>query len=316
MTAKKTYLFSLGVILTASAYPVYMGAAMLLAYMANGGIDAADYPSYVIPYAPISIAVIICTAILPPVYKLCKKITLPVLSVLGAALFLGAETGLEQIAVFTDVSAQMKIDTWQLLSCVMTPQVGNAVWDSLGIRYNPTFKIHFYAVALLIVLVVTGVVYGYYEMAQTQNAARKKPLAAQLVSVLVFVGLCVLACFTAFYRTGDINVSPVSAFLMTVFFIVFGITAGVYAGTRLYEKRRIYSIIVPSVVAMLITVVMYIGEMAMMRQNLFRRGNGLLFSPLGNFPLSVFDMVTIIISGVATYFILTGIKYKTEDRLE
>ena len=314
MTAKKVYIFSFGTILLASIYPIYMGAIMLLAYMKNGGIDVADYPSYIIPYTPISIAVIICIALLPLVYKLCKKFTLPVLSALGVILFLCAEIGFEQIAVFTDVSTKMKIETWQLLSCVMTPQVESAVWDSLSIRYNPTFKIHFYAIALLIVLAVIGVVYGYYKMAYTQNVIRKKPLAAQLASVLVFIGLCLLACFTAFFRTGDINISPVSAFLMTVFFIVFGITAGVYSGTWLYEKRKFYSIIIPSVIAMLITVVMYIGEMVMMKQSLFRRGNGFLFSPLGNFPLSVFDIMTIILSGIVTYFTLTGIKHKAEKR--
>jgi len=310
MAVKKAYLLSFGAVLLASAYPVYMGAAMLLAYIKNGGVDAADYPSYVIPYTPMSVAVIICTALLPPVYKLCRKFALPALSALGVVLFLCVETCFEQIAVFTDVSTKMKIETWQLLSCVMTPQVENAVWDSLSIRYNPMFKIHFYTIALLIVLIVTGIVYGYYKMAQTQNDAIKKPLAAQLVSGIVFIGLCILACFTAFFRTGDINVSPVSAFLMTAFFIMFGITAGVYSGTWLYEKRKLCSIIIPSGIAAAITVVMYIGEMAMLNQNLFRRGDGFIFSPLGNFLLSVFDIITVMLSGIVTYFILTGIKHK------
>jgi hypothetical protein len=43
----------------------------------------------------------------------------------------------------------MKIETWQMLSCIATPQVRATVWDSLNIRYNSTFKIHFYAIALL-----------------------------------------------------------------------------------------------------------------------------------------------------------------------
>ncbi|MCL2814514.1 MAG: hypothetical protein FWD23_07930, partial [Oscillospiraceae bacterium] len=117
MSAKKVYLISLGVVLAASLYPIYMGAVMLSAYIQNKGIDVADYPSYIIPYTPICIAVIICTALLPLVFKLCKKIALLVLSALGIILFLGAEVSFEQIAVFTDVSSKMKIETWQMLSC-------------------------------------------------------------------------------------------------------------------------------------------------------------------------------------------------------
>ena len=312
MTAKKIYLLSLGIILLASAYPIYMGVVILAAYIVNGGIDAADYPSYIIPYTPICIAVIFCAAFLPLVYKLFKKFTLPILSVLGAAIFLGAEIGFEQIAVFADSSSKVTVEMWQLASCIATPQVKAAVWDSLSIRYNPAFKIHFYAIALLIVLAVTGVVYGFYKTAHTRDAAKKKPLVAQFISIVTFIGLCLLACFTAFFRAGDINISPVSAFLMTVFFIVFGVTAGVYAGTWLYGRRKLFSIIIPSVTAMLITVVMYIGEMVMMDLNLFRRGNSFLFRPLGAFPLSIFDIITIILSGIITYFILTAIKPKSK----
>jgi len=220
---------------------------MLRAYIQNGGIDAADYPSYVIPYAPICVALITCTALLPLAVKLCGKFALPALSALGAALFLAAEAGFERIAVFTDISSKMKIETWQMLSCIATPLVRDSIWDSLSIRYNPAFKIHFYAIALLIVLAVTGVIYGFHKMALTRDFGRRKPLIAQLACVTVFVGLCVLACFTAFFRSGDINLSPLSAFLMTLFFLAFGITAGVYAGTWLYGRRKLLSVIVPSI---------------------------------------------------------------------
>ena len=312
MTTKKVYMISLGTIFIASAYPLYMGSVMVFAYMQNGGIDVADYPSYIIPYTPISIALIVCTAMLPLILRLCKRFALIALTVLGIALFLAAEIMFEQIAVFTDVSSKMKIEIWQMLSCVMTPQVSNSVWDSLNIRYNPSFKIHFYAIAILIVLSVIGVIYGFYKMAQTQDFKKKKPLTAQLISVLVFIGLCVLACFTAFFRTGDINLSPLSAFLMTAFFLVFGITAGVYIGTWLYGKKKMISIIIPSIVAILITVVMYIGEMIMMGWTLFQRGTGFLFDRLWFIPLSFFDIITILFSGIITYFVLTVIKPKVE----
>jgi len=293
-----------------------MGTIVLWAYIQNGGIDATNYPTYVIPYTPISIAVIVCTALLPLVYKWCKKYTLPVLSALGAALFLVTQTVFEQIPVFADVipvSPSTNVVTWQMLLCVMTWEIENVIWDPVHLSYNPAFKIHFYAIALLAVLAVIGVIYGFYKMAATKNIARKKPLIAQLIAVAVYIGLCILASFTSFFRTGDINLSPTSAFLMTAFFTVFGVTAGTYAGTWLYGKRKLFSVIIPSVIAMLVTIIMYIGEMVMMDQGFFLRGHGLLFNAIGDLPLSVFDIITIVISGIITYFILTVIKPKTED---
>ena len=308
VSTKKVYLLSLGVVALASVYPIYMGAVMLRAHMQDGGIDVADYPSYIIPYTPICLTLIIVTAILPVIFRIFSRFTLPLLSALGAALFLGFETGFERIAVFTDVSTKMNIETWQLLSCMMTPAVSTSIWDSLSIRYNPMFKIHFYAISLLIVLAVTGLAYGFYKMAHSQDFARRKPLIAQLISVLIFIGLCIFACFTAFFRTGDIDLSPISAVLMTVFFLIFGITAGVYTGTCLYEKRRLFSRTIPSATAMAVTLIMYIGEMVMMNLALFRLGSGFLFERMGSAPFALIDILTILASGAVTYVLLAKIK--------
>jgi len=310
MTAKKVYRLSLGAVLLASAYPLFMGAKMLWAYIQDGGIDVANYPKYIIPYTPICVALIACVAMLPPVLKWCERLALPVLSAMGAALFWGVEICFEQVAVFTNLSEKTNIETWQMLSCVSTPLVKATAWDSLNIRYNPLFKIHFYAIALLIVWAVTGVVYGFYKMARSRDFSRKKPLVAQLVSVTAFVGLCIFACFTAFFRTGNIIISPISAALMTVFFLLFGITAGIYAGTWLYGKRKPLSVAVPSAVSMIVTVVMYIGEMVMMGGALYRFGRGFWFDRLRAVPLSFVDVMTILLSGAVTYFLLTAIRAK------
>ena len=85
--ARKVYLSSLGVILLASAYPIYMGVVMLAAYLRDGGINATDYPKYIIPYTPVCIALITCTALLPLAFKLCRKFTLPAISLLAILLF-------------------------------------------------------------------------------------------------------------------------------------------------------------------------------------------------------------------------------------
>ena len=393
----KVYLISLGAVLLASVYPLYMGAVMLTAYLRDGGVNVADYPKYIIPYTPISIALIVCVALLPLAFKYCKKYTLPVLSVFAILLFLGAELAFEKVTVFSgeangnkaivssektdddDNSAfywfkvklinesgetetrivkldktetDQRVETWQWALCMARPidmpelariQIvsasiidgeiidiqeipegqstdeqltdeeaeGRSVFKNPYItKYSPVFKIHFYIISILIDLVILGVVYGFYKMVCDENYKKKKPLIVQLVSVAVFVGLCILACFTAFYRTGEIIVSPISAVLMAVFFIVFGVTAGVYTGTWLYGKRRLLSAIIPSFIAIATTVVMYIGEMVMMQWNLYRFGEGVIFDPIGACPLAPVDIAVILASGAITYFILLLIRQK------
>jgi len=46
----------------------------------------------------------------------------------------------------------------------------------------------------------------------------------------------------------------------------------------------------------------------MMDWNLFRFGNGLLFDRLGAIPFSLIDIMTMLLSGAVTYFILSMIK--------
>ena len=308
ISARKVYVLSLGAVLLASVYPIYMGVVLLVSYLQHGGIDMADYPRYIIPYTPICISLIVCVAVLPLVFILCKKYTLLVVSILGAGLFLGAEALFEQVVVFTDYSSKMNIATWQLLSCFQTPRAEASLWDSLSLKYDPAFRVHFYAIALLIVLTVLGVICGFYKMALTQNHEKKRLLVVQLVSVVVFVGLCILACFTAFFRTGEVDLSPLSAFLMIVFFLIFGITAGVYTGTWLYGKKKWLSIVIPSVVAMPLTVVMYIGEMLMLGWSLFRYGRELfIFSPIGSCPLAPIDFVVVLLAGAITYFMCSAL---------
>jgi len=316
MTIKKTYLLSLGIILSASVYPIYMGIVMFFAYIQNGGINATDYPKYIIPYTPICISIIICALLLPFVYKYCKKFTLLFLSVLGIILFLGIEIGFEQITVFSVKEGIADVGSWQTYLCVATPQVmqtieyKETIGQALAERYSPVFKVHFYLIALLIVLTVIGIVYGFYNMVYTQNFLKKRPLIAQLICVIISIGLCILACFTAFFRTGDINIPPFSAILMTIFFMIFGITGGVYTGTYLYKKQKLYSIIIPSIIAMVIIILMYFGEMVMMNWTLFKLGNGFMFERIGTIPFALIDILTIITSGIATYFILILLKLK------
>ncbi|MCL1791639.1 MAG: hypothetical protein FWG40_09900 [Peptococcaceae bacterium] len=393
----KVYLISLGAVLLASAYPLYMGTVMLAAYFRDGGINVTQYPKYIIPYTPICLALILCVALLPLAFRYCKKYTLLVVSILAILLFVGAELAFEKVTIFSGAAddrqaivfsekpdddnhsafywfkvalinesgetetrivkldkneTDQKVETWQWALCMARPidmpelariqivsaditdgeiidiqeipndraadeQLIEEQFEARSIfknpyitKYSPVFKIHFYIISVIIDLVILGVVYGFYRTARDENYRKKKPLIVQLVSVGVFVGLCIFACFTAFYRTGEIVVSPISAVLMATFFIVYGVTAGVYTGTWFYGKRRLLSTILPAFIATAITVVMYIGEMMMMKWNLYRFGEGLVFDSIGACPLAPVDFAVILAAGVITYYVLLLIRPK------
>ena len=356
MTARKVHFISLAAILLASAYPIYMGVFMLAAQIRDGGVDVTAYPKYVIPYTPISAALIACAALLPLAYKYCKKFALPVLSVLGILLFLAVETGFERMTVFDTVYEQVDVTAaaaeasiieeatevpvdvgaWQYYLCAVLPpmppdemepmppdeiesaqpgepeQITTA--NPLLADYSPVFKLHFYMISIIMIISVLGTAYGFYRMYREQSFKRKKPLIAQLVLVAAFIGLCVLACFTAFFRNGEQIISPISAVLMTLFFLVFGVTAGIYAGTWLYGKRKLFSMLLPSLGAVLVTLLMYFGELVMMRGGLYQLGKGFFFEPFASTPFAIADMLVMLSSGLLTYGVLYALRSKEHYR--
>jgi len=270
---------------------------------------------HMIPYTPISIAVIICTAIMPLVFNLSKKFALLVLSILGIGLFFALETYFEQIPVFIIESPQStNVIGWQTTLCIVTPEIERPVLNAQGMQIIPSIKVHFQIISILMVLAVIGIIYGFYKMAYMNNHEKRKPLIAQLITVTCFIGLCVLASSTSFFRTGSIYLSSTSAFLMTTFLILFGVTGGIYAGTWLYGKRKLLSIYIPSIIAMLMTTARYISEFIMFNSGMFRRGRGYLFEPLGFLRLSLFDVLTIAISGVVTFLVLKAINRKPLEK--
>lgn len=287
----------------ASAYPIYMGAATLGSYIQNGYIDVADYKKYIIPYTPICIALIISAALMPLIFKLFKGYTLPVVSSLGIALFFASEFGFEQIKVIEGY-VEMPLESWQLSLCMATPEVLRSIGEPIYAANNPAFKIHFYIIAIVIILAILNVIYVFSKMLREQDFSKKRPLIAQAVAVVLFVGLCILACFSAFYRNGTINISPLSAILMSVFFIVFGITVGFYCGSIFYGRSKLLSKIMPSIAASLTTLIMYIGELVLTGGVLFKYGNGFFFEPIAAFPFSAADIAIIVVSGVITYILM------------
>jgi hypothetical protein len=331
MTYKKFYALSLLVLLLASVYPLYMGGSVLWHSLRTGFVDAAAYPKYVIPYAPMCIAVLITVALLPLFFKACGRLTLPTASFVGATLFLAIERVFEKIVVFEGVTEITKqtmqsvevtipvvadIETWQLLGCVTPPTAPPQARQLISIPttvteqvatlapYSPAFKLHFYLISLVIVLAVINVVYGLLHMVRTNDFSKKVPLITQLVTIVIFTNLCIWAGFTAFYRTGSLNLSVLSAGLMSIFFITFGIVAGVYFGCLFYGKRPLLAVVFPSVVSAFFVLTMYGGELVLTGGKLFKFGTSFLFQPCLGLPFSFADYVVLALTGVLTYAIL------------
>ncbi|HBV88649.1 MAG TPA: hypothetical protein DEF42_18875 [Desulfosporosinus sp.] len=303
MNYKKFYILSLSILFLASIYPLYMGFVTLGNYLQHGFINMVDYQKYIIPYTPICIALIASAALMPLLFKLWKRYTLPVVSVLGILLFFAFEYGFEQIKVIEGY-VEMPLESWQLSLCMATPEVLRSIGEPIYAANNPAFKFHFYLIAIVIILVVLNVIYGFGKMIREQNFSKKHLMIAQGISALLFISLCIFACFTAFYRNGTLHISSLSALLMSVFFTIFGITIGIYSGTMFYGKRKLFSKIIPALFASLTTLLMYMGELVLMDGVLFIYGKGFFFESLETIPFSPADLLVILCSGLITYLLM------------
>jgi hypothetical protein len=142
-------------------------------------------------------------------------------------------------------------------------------------------------------------------MIKNGDKKRCKSLILQSICSAVFLGLCILACFTAFWRDGSIQVSPLSAALMTVFFVLFGVTAGVFVGSFLLVKRKLISVWLPAISASVMTLLMYIGEMFLLNGHLYSFGSGFIFDGLPGIVFAPIDLLVILLSGCITVLVFS-----------
>lgn len=222
---------------------------------------------------------------------------------------------------------QMPLESWQYSMCFATPEVLKTIGEPIYAENNPEYKVHFYLIVMVIILTVAGVLHGYTHMFRENDTAKKRPLLAQTICVVLFIGFCILACFTAFFRNGTIYISPLSSVLTGTFFVLFGVTAGVYGATLMYDpevfqcgqaenggqsEKKIaarkngctkgqWRVWLPTMIAVLTTTVMYIGELVLMGGELFRFGTGFFFSRLGAIPFSICDLLIILAAGAVTF---------------
>lgn len=214
-------------------------------------------------------------------------------------VFFVSELLLENKVIVTS-NVKTTLENWQMFMCYVPPEsYETRTWRAVDVLigdYSPAFKIHFYAISIVLILAILNCFYGFARILISKNKLRLKALVIQSVSTAVFLGLCILACYTAFFRDGEIKVSPLSAILMSIFFIIFGVTAGIYTASFQLGKKKSLSILLPSIVAAVVTLIMYIGEMVLLSGHLYRFGSGFLFDKLAYIVLAPIDILIIIAS--------------------
>lgn len=302
------YSLSLVGTLVLCSYPLYMGISIISDMMRDGTVLAENYQKYIIPYFPISLSVIIGVAVLPIAVKYIKRFALLCVSALSVCVFFASELIIESKVIITS-TVQTTLESWQMYMCYVPPQgYETRTWRAVDVLigdYSPTFKIHFYIISIVMILSFLNCIYGFAQVILTGDRKRVKALTLQSVSTALFIGLCILACFTAFFRDGELEVSTLSAVLMCIFFVIFGVTMGIYTGSFMHGKRRLLSVVLPAFVSSAVTLIMYIGEMFLLSGHLYLYGSGWFFAALPGIVLAPIDILIIILSGVITAFVLS-----------
>lgn len=315
-TFRKYYLFSLLGVLLASCYPIYMGISVIVDMIRYGTVYAENYPKYIIPYTPIALALLVCVALIPVALKYFEKYALLFGTVISTVLFFVFEFILERAVTVTRTVTGIfsTLEDWQMFMCYVPPNsFEERTWTEVDVlmgEYSPAFKLHFYIISIVLIISILNCFYGFAKMIHTGDKSRRKSLVIQSVASGAFLGMCIWACFTAFYRNGDIQVSALSAVLMSVFFVLFGVTVGIYIESFTLNKKPLLSVWLPSVSAAVVTLVMYIGEMILLSGHLYRFGDGFFFAGIPGIVLAPVDIVVILGSGVMTAIITSFVRNK------
>ena len=285
------------------SYPIHMGIKVISQMMTTGVIPYEEYPKYVIPYTPMALSLIAGVLLIPVFQKLFKKLDMAAGSVVALTVFFVTELLLET-KVLVKADTFVILGSWQMSLCYVPPEeYRTRTWEAVDVLlggYSPLFKLHFYLIAVVVITAFLNFLYGFARMILTGCYARKKALILQAVTAVVFLAMCIWACFTAFYRTGELTVKPVSAVLMGTFFALLGVTAGLFIASLTIGKKRLISTVIPAVASVMVTVLMYIGEMILLNGHLYRFGRGILFRGISKIVLAPVDIVIILAAGAVT----------------
>lgn len=301
---KTYYLFAIATVLLLSAYPIYMGIRVVSDMLRFGTVMAENYPKYVIPYTPISVAVILAVLFMPAAFKLLRRYATALGQTLALAVFFVSELLLESRVIVTDTAAT-RLESWQMYMCYVSPELTRTrEWTAIDVligEYDPSFKLHFYFISVILIVAFVAVFYGFGAAIIKGERSKLRQLCVLSLASAAFLILCIIACFTAFFRDGELTVSPISAILMAVFFIVMGVCAGSVVSLFLPGKRLLCG-----AVSSLAVLVMYIGEMCLLHGNLYRLGSGFLFDGLGALVLAPIDIIIVLASGALAALLCAG----------
>ncbi len=300
-----------------SWYPFSMGVRVAADMLRDGVVLKENYPKYIIPYTPICIAVLVSVLLMPLLIKLLRRYALLGGSAVAIGVFFAAELLLEQKVVVNTGELVAPLEQWQMFMCY-TPAGG---WNTKTLtpveilmgEYHPAFKLHFYMISVILILSVLNCLYGFGQMVKTGQKKRRTALILQAVCSGVFLGLCILACFTAFWRDGSIRVSPLSAALMILFFVLLGVTVGIFAGSFFLGKGKALAVWLPSALASGVTLLMYVGEMILLNGQLYSFGTGFLFAGIPGIVLAPVDLLVIAAAGCLTGMIFWIMRKKLSN---
>ncbi len=313
-TFKKYYLFCLLGVLLASGYPIYMGISVIADMIRYGTVYAENYPKYIIPYTPIALALLVGVALIPVEMKLFKKNALLLGTAVSTVVFFAAEFLLERMVTVTRTVTGIfsTLEDWQMYMCYVPPNLSEErTWTEVDVlmgEYSPAFKLHFYIISVVLIISILNCFYGFARMIESGDHSRRRSLVVQSIASGAFLGMCIWACFTAFYRNGNIQVSALSAVLMCVFFALFGVTVGIYVASFTLNKKPLLSVWLPSILAAVVTLIMYIGEMILLSGHLYRFGDGFFFDGIPGIVLAPIDMTVIVASGAVAALVANAVR--------
>ncbi len=328
---KRFFFISLAALLVLSAYPLVNGARMAFLSVVNGAIAPEHYAKYIVPYTAMCCAVILFAAFQPLLFK-AGRFALPVGFAGTFAVFITAELLIERIRLRTDGMSLVDaatfsinqaqslpsatVDAWQASLCIASPPtVDQSVQYALQDRYlyimaNNTYKIHYYLIALILISMICGLVYGIGRMLRSGDRAKTKPLILQGISTAALTALCVFANTTGFFRQTEAIQTPLASVLTCLFFVVLGAAVGVYIGSFLLGKGRRLGIRLPVFVSIAAVLLMFFGEAAMMEGGLYRFGTCWFFDGLPFISLAPADILVILLAGGTTWLILRTARRK------
>lgn len=322
---RKFYWLSLAFLIALSAYPLVNGVRIAYISISDGAVEPDQYARYVIPYAAMCVAVIMFTAFLPVLHKM-KRVPFAIGLAGAFAVFIAVEQFMERIRIKTEGMTlidpaslsvdpavnvpPVAVDAWQASLCIVSPRAreqlkafdaGERIFYAMA---DDSYKIHYYLVSFIIIVMVCGLVYSVGRVIRTGDGEKRKPLILQGMATAALVSLCVFANTTAFFRQADPIQTPLASVLTCLFFIMLGAAAGVYAGSYLLKKGKTAGLALPVLISVLIVILMYIGESAMMKGSLYRFGTGWFFDGIPRIALAPVDILVMLATGAVTWLVL------------